>query len=139
MSYFLFTAAVLSATAAALHLGCIVFGASWYRFFGAGERMAQLAAAGSWVPTVVTAGIATVLALWSLYALSGAGIGPRLPFVRLVLCGVIGVYLVRGLAGFALVANPLGRSAAFWLWSSGICLAIAAVHIVGLWQFWSRL
>ena len=139
MNSFLVAAAGLSALAAFLHVGCIIFGASWYRFFGAGERMAQLAAAGSRFPTLVTTGIAAVLAVWSLYALSAAGIGPRLPFARLVLCGVAGVYLVRGLVGFFLVANPLGRSVAFWLWSSAICLVIAAVHVVGLWQSWFRL
>ncbi|MGQ4584278.1 hypothetical protein [Lysobacter sp. F60174L2] len=37
---------MLNAIAALLHVGCIIFGASWYRFFGAGERMAQLASAG---------------------------------------------------------------------------------------------
>ena len=139
MNLFLVTAAIFSATAAALHVGCIIFGASWYRFFGAGERMAQLAAAGSWVPTFVTAAIATVLALWSWYAFSAAGFGPRLPFVRLVLCGAAGIYLLRGIAGLPLAAFGLSRSTAFWLWSSVICLVIASVHIVGLRQSWSQL
>ena len=101
--------------------------------------MAQLASAGSLVPTVVTLGIAAVLALWSWYALSAAGVGPQLPFVRLVLCGAASVYLLRGLAGFPLAAYGLGRSTAFWLWSSVVCLVIAGVHIVGLAQLWSRL
>ena len=30
-----------------VHVGCIVFGAPWYRFFGAGEKMAQMADAGN--------------------------------------------------------------------------------------------
>jgi hypothetical protein len=36
----------------------------------------------------------------------------------------------------------LGRpdlSAAFLLWSSGIVLAIAAIHAIGTWQAWPRL
>jgi len=85
-NYFLLAAATLSALASALHLGCIVFGATWYRFFGAGERMARLAIAGSWYPAVVTSAIATVLAVWELYALSGAGVIPRLPLTRTALC-----------------------------------------------------
>lgn len=36
----------LSAIAALLHVGIIIGGPSWYRFFGAGERMARAAAAG---------------------------------------------------------------------------------------------
>jgi len=55
----------LSAIAALLHLGCIPGGPAWYRFFGAGERMARLAEAGSWRPAVVTLSIAALLASWS--------------------------------------------------------------------------
>ena len=44
---FLIIGAAFSAAAAVMHIGCIIYGASWYRFFGAGERMAQLASTGS--------------------------------------------------------------------------------------------
>jgi hypothetical protein len=137
---YLLTGASLSATAALLHLGCIAFGPSWYRFFGAGERMAQLAAAGDIFPTLVTAGIATVLALWSLYALSGAGMILRLPLLRTGLCVITGIYLLRGIAGFWLAAMAPGeRSVAFWCWSSVICLAIGALYLVGTRQAWAAL
>jgi hypothetical protein len=136
----LLAAAVLSAAAALLHVGCIVFGAPWYRFFGAGERMAQLALAGSPIPALVTAGIAAVLALWSLYALSGAGVIGRLPLLRMALCLIAAVYLLRGLAGLVLAAAAPGENgAAFWLWSSAICLGIGALHLLGTWQVWPRL
>lgn len=137
---YLLTGASLSATAALLHLGCIAFGPSWYRFFGAGERMAQLAAAGDIFPTLVTAGIAAVLALWSLYALSGAGVILRLPLLRTGLCVITGIYLLRGIAGFWLAAMAPGeRSVAFWCWSSVICLAIGALYLVGTRQAWTAL
>lgn len=137
---YLVAGAVLSAIAALLHLGCLFFGPSWYRFFGAGERMAQLSAAGSIVPTLITAGIAAVLALWSLYALSGAGVIPRLPLVRLALCVITGIYLLRGLAGLVLaVAAPGERGVAFWCWSSVICLSMGALYLVGIRQVWSQL
>jgi hypothetical protein len=131
--------AALSALAAVLHIGCIVFGASWYRFFGAGERMAQQAAAGSWHPAIVTAFIAAMLAAWSLYALSGAGVIPKLPVLRLALCAITGIYLLRGMAVLPLVFLSLGRSTAFWWWSSAICLGIGLIHWVGLRQVWERL
>ena len=137
---FLLASAALSAIAALLHVGCIIFGPSWYRFFGAGERLAQLAAAGSAVPTVMTAGIAAVLSLWAAYALSGAGIIARLPFIRVALCAIAGIYLVRGAAGlvFAAVA-PGERSVAFWVWSSLICLGVGALYLVGTSQVWAAL
>jgi hypothetical protein len=129
---FLIAGGIASAIAALLHLGCIAFGASWYRFFGAGEQMAQLAEAGSWTPAILTLGIAGILATWSAYALSLAGVGPRLPFARAVVGLVTAIYLLRGLAVFVLVDLGLGRSTAFWWWSSGICVAIGLVHLVGL-------
>lgn len=136
----LISAAALSTVAALLHIGCIIFGASWYRFFGAGERMAQLAAAGNWRATFVTSGIVLMLVTWSLYALSGADLIPRLPYVRLALCGIAGIYLLRGVAGFALAwFAPGSNGPAFWWWSSTICLTIGVVHVVGIWQAWPRL
>lgn len=42
----LIVGAVLSGVAALLHVAIVFGGASWYRFFGAGERMASAAAAG---------------------------------------------------------------------------------------------
>lgn len=53
MNIWLIIAGVLSAIAAFLHLGCIYFGAQWYRFFGAGEHMATLAAQGSIEPVLI--------------------------------------------------------------------------------------
>jgi len=139
MNIYLLIAGSLSAIAALLHLGCIYFGASWYRFFGAGEQMALMAEQGSSQPTIITLGIFSVLALWSAYAFSAAGLIARLPFIRLVLSLITLVYLVRGLAGFTLMNNPMGRSPEFWLWSSAICLTLGIFHVIGLTKQWEKL
>lgn len=136
---FLIVGAAMSAVAALLHVGCIVFGASWYRFFGAGEQMARMAAAGRWYPTVLTSGIVATLSVWSLYALSGAGVVRRLPLVRPALCAITCVYLLRALAFAPFHKYFPGNSTAFWLWSSAICFVIGLAHLVGLWQAWPRL
>ena len=136
---FLIIGAALSALAALLHAGCILFGASWYRFFGAGEQMARMAAAGHWYPAVLTSGIVAVLSGWALYALSGAGVIRRLPFVRFSLCIITGIYLLRAVAFAPFHKYFPGNSTAFWLWSSTICFVIGLVHLVGLWQAWPRL
>ena len=129
----------MSGLAALLHFGCIVFGPSWYRFLGAGEEMAQLAASGHWYPTAVTLVIAIILALWSLYALSGAGVIRKLPLVRVALCIITGVYLLRGVAFVPLMPYFPGNSMSFWLISSAICLVFGVVHLVGLRQVWAHL
>jgi len=136
---FLIVGAALSASAALLHLGCIAFGAPWYRFLGAGEQMAQMDLAGHWYPTVATLVISSILVAWSLYALSGAGVIRKLPLVRPALCAITGVYLLRGIAPIPLMAYFPGNSTSFWFWSSAICLAFGVVHLIGLRQVWSRL
>ncbi len=136
MNIFLTTGAVLSAIAAMLHVGCIYFGAPWYRLFGAGEGMATLAEQGSIQPTLITTAIVVVLSTWSLYAFSGAGIIFKLPFTKWVLAIITLIYLFRGIAGFFLIGNPLGRNPEFWLWSSLICLCLGIIHLLGLKQIW---
>ena len=139
----LLIAGSLSAIAALLHLGCIYFGASWYRFFGAGEHMAKLAEQGSLQPTLVTLGITLVLCTWSLYAFSAAGLIIKLPLIRTALIAMTSVYLLRGLAGMFLAVSgqthAFGNSTAFWFWSSAICLSFGVVHLIGLKQQWSSL
>ncbi len=138
-SVLLLLGSVGSALAALLHLGCIAFGGSWYRALGAGEAMARMADAGHWRPTVMTLGIATVLFVWSFYALSAAGFGYRLPLLRTVLVGVTLVYLARGLAFWPLMKVFPDNSMTFWVISSGICLLLGSVHALGLAMAWPRL
>ncbi|MBU1390236.1 MAG: hypothetical protein KJ856_00365 [Gammaproteobacteria bacterium] len=139
MNVFLIIAGALSAVVAILHIGCIYFGAPWYRFFGAGEQMALLAERGSIQPTLITSCIVLVLSIWSIYAFSAAGVIVRLPFLRLALILITFIYLLRGVAGFFLVSSPMGRSPEFWMWSSLICLSFGIIHFIGLKQQWSNL
>ncbi len=138
-NYFLIVGAALSGVAALLHAGCIVVGAACYRLLGAGEQMAQLDLAGHWYPKTITSVIVLVLSIWALYALSGAGVVRKLPFVRLALCAITGVYLIRAAAFVPLQTVFPGNSMAFWLLSSGICLVVGVVHLIGLRQVWSSL
>ena len=137
MNIMLITAGICSLLAAALHLGCIVFGAAWYRFMGAGEQMALWAEQGSLRPTVITSGIILVLTIWAIYAFSGASLIRRLPAVKLVLLLVTGIYLFRAVAGFFFIQNPIGRSPEFWLWSSLICLFVGVLHLLGTYKLYS--
>jgi len=139
MNKVLLLAGYLNALVATLHLGCIVYGAPWYRFFGAGEQMAIWAVQGNIKATLYTLFIATVLFTWSAYAFSGAGTISRLPWLKVILVTITSVYILRGVAGFFLINNPLGRTAEFWLWSSIICLGFGIVHLVGLKQVWSNI
>jgi len=138
MNALLIVGAALSAIAAILHIGCIYYGAPWYRLFGAGEKMAMLAEQGSIQPTFITTAITLVLASWSVYALSGAGVIIKLPLLKWILAAITFIYLLRGIAGFFFITNPLGRSPEFWIWSSIICLSFGIIHLIGLKQIWAN-
>jgi putative oxidoreductase len=136
---------LLTGAASLLHVAIIVGGPGWYRFFGAGERMARQAARGSPVPAVITAGIAAVLGVWMLYALSGAGVIRRLPFLRLALVLIAAVYLGRGALGIPVVlfasdpyTNELKARMTFMVVSSAICIGLGLCYAAGAAQLWKR-
>jgi len=132
---------LLSLLAALLHLACIVGGPDWYRFFGAGEGVAQAAERGEVMPALMTIGIAAILAVWAAYAFSGAGRIVRLPLLRTALVVISAIYLARGLMGF-LPASAWGRpdlSATFIFWSSGIVFIYGLAYAIGTWRAWPLL
>lgn len=135
----LVVAACLSAFAALLHLGIIVGGGPWYRFFGAGERLASAAEAGRCYPAMITAGIAAVLLIWAAYALSGAGVIAPLPVLKMVLAAITGIYLLRGLAALPVFVFSPTKMTPFIGWSSLVCTLFGVIHLAGLIQVWSTL
>ncbi len=131
--------AISSAIAALAHLGCIIFGGDWYRFFGAGEQMAKMAEAGDPYPTIVTSIIVLILFIWSVYGLSGAGLISKLPFVKTVLVLISSIYVLRGVTFIVLMPLFPENSVTFWLVSSSLCLSIGLLYSVGTYQSWSKL
>lgn len=101
--------------------------------------MAQMAEEGSRYPTVVTLFIVTILTIWSLYALSGAGLILRLPLLRLGLCVIAAVYLIRGMAFIPLMQMIPGNSILFWMVSSTTCFVFGLMYALGVRQSWSNL
>jgi hypothetical protein len=132
MNHWFLLAAACNFAIALLHVYIIQKGETAYRFFGAGETMAQAAARGSVVPALVTAGIVVVFLLWGLYALAGARIIKPLFLTKTALCVIAGVFLLRG--GLPFLIAPFIVFDSFVLISSLICLAIGLVHWFGLKQ-----
>lgn len=130
---------LLSVAASLLHIGCIIGGPDWYRFFGAGEQMATMAEQGSMTPTLLTLGIAVILAIWAAYAFSGAGLLPRLPLLRTGLVTISAIYLLRGLVLIPALIINRGDVMPFVLWSSLIVLVYGLAYAIGTWQAWPNL
>ena len=132
-------AGILTLILAALHLGCIIFGAEWYRILGAGEQMAQLAERGDPYPTIITSTIIFLLLIWSCYAFSGAGRFFKLPLLRTGLSLIAIVLLTRALGFYFLTSAFPDNSLTFWLISSGLCFILGSVYALGLKQSWQYL
>lgn len=135
----LVTGGWLSIGAALLHLGCIAFGASWYRFFGAPPLIVRGVEQGQAWPHLATLGIAVVLGIWAAYAFSGARTIRRLPLLRPGLVVISAIYLWRSLdLPIALVVIPEAVSP-FVIWSSLIVAVYALCYSIGTWQAWRAL
>lgn len=130
---------ILSLLASLLHIGVIVGGPDWYRFFGAGEDMARMAEKGSLYPTLITIGIASILAIWGWFAFAGAGLLWKPTLLRTGLVVISAVYLVRGLIVFPMLLFVPEKINSFAIWSSLIVLIYGLFYTVGTWKAWPSL
>jgi hypothetical protein len=138
-NFYLIAGAGLTTIAALLHFACILYGAPLYRFLGAGEAIAIMVERGHSSPHIMALSIGGALLVCAAYALSAAGLIMRLPLLPWVLCGIIAVFVLRGVAFPLLMPFFPGNGLTFWLISSGACLLIGLVHFLGLRQIWSQL
>jgi len=135
----LIIAAVLNAVAAFMHLCCIYVGAPLFRFLGT-EAMARMYEAGNYShPVAVCLVLATILSVWSAYALSGAGVIPKLPLLRFVLVGIATVYLLRGISFPFIMPYFPENTMLFWYCSSAIVFTLGLIHLIGIKQVWTQL
>jgi hypothetical protein len=128
-----------SAGAALLHLAIIAGGPAWYRYFGAGERIAHMAERGHGLPALYAVGIASLLALAAAYAFAGAGPIPRLPLMRTALAAIACGYGLRGLGGWVLLIVRPDLSGTFVLWSSVMVAALGLAYAIGCRAAWPAL
>jgi hypothetical protein len=135
----LFAGGILSLLASLLHVGVILGGPDWYRFFGAGEEMARMAEKGSFYPTLITIGIALILAAWAYFAFAGAGWGWKPPLLRTGLVAISLVYLLRGLVLLPLWLFAPDKLNGFAVWSSLIVLGYGLLYALGTWKAWPSL
>ena len=134
-------AATASFAVAVLHVAIAFTGTAAYAYFGAPTGLVDAAERGSAVPALITLLIALMAAIFGLFALSGAGRAPALPALRIVLVGISGIYLLRGLVVvpelvlFLHTSTLPPRMLAF----SAAALVIGIVHTVGTALRWPSL
>ena len=127
---------------ALLHVAMLPFGSRAYAYFGAGEPMVQWARAGSFVPHLITLGVASTLTLFGIYALSGAGVLSPWPLLRYALAGISGIYLLRGvvlLPQLAMLLRGSSRILPREVGFSLVSLVIGIIHAAGTQAMWRYL
>lgn len=131
----------ISAGITLMHVVIVFIGAPAYRYFGAGEQMAGMDAQGSWIPAIITLGIASVFALFALYAFSAVGMIRWLPLLRTMLCVVGMLYVLRGMLVIGDVLKVLehptypSRAIVFSL----VSLLTGILHLIGVIRSWNAL
>jgi len=125
----LVTGGTASFLIAMAHIVAIFIGAPAYDFMDAPD-LGRLAREGSFIPVFATLAVTSFFVLFGAYAFSGAGIIKRLPFLRIWLWVIGGIFTLRGLAIFYFIAlflmgspNAIPREILFSLVSllTGIC------------------
>jgi hypothetical protein len=123
---------------ALLHVVVLIAGPDWIAFVGAPPVVVRSASEGTWLAPVGALGIASLLTVWGLYALSGAGWIRPLLLLKTVLGGVALLFLLRG----AIIVPFLGRvdwrspHDLFTVTASAFIFALGASYALGLWGVW---
>ena len=138
---YLICAGMVVLAAGLLHILIIFGGPTWYAFFGAPAPIVRMAAAGALYPTIFCLVVAALLLLCASYAFSGAGLFPRLPFLRTGLLFIGSVFILRGVVFIPLIIwrpDILARVCncngidTFLVVTSVICLATGIGYVVGV-------
>lgn len=138
-SWWLAAGALASFAIALLHLGMVPVGAPAYEYFTAPERLVVLARQGSFIPAIVTTVVAAAFAFFGVCTLMAAR-HDRRPLLRILLVGITGIYLLRGvlIVPELVVVRHAGYPIRM-LGFSAVALAIGLVHAVGLGRSYRRL
>lgn len=127
----LLAGAGIATLGALLHLACIAGGPAWFQFLHAPPAIVRSAEEGTWLAPLSTTALALAMLLAAAFALSLAGIGPRLPLARAAVIAVAAVCALRVLAGGLILLRRPDLFSLFEMVASGVFLAAAVTYGIG--------
>lgn len=140
---YLVLAGCSSFSIAFLHIVIIIGGGDWYRFFGTGEKMAEMAENGSLYPVVITMAIVLIFTIFGIYAFSGAGLIRKIPLTKAALIFISCFYLTRGIGSIPLILfvehpslREIGTKIGFIFVSSIVSLIVGLLYAIGTLKCW---
>ena len=138
-AFSLLAGALANFAIAVLHILIIFNGPEWYLWFGAGERMANLAARHSPVPVLLTLGVTIIFIIMGLYGLSGCRMIKKLPLLRTGLITIAAIYTLRGMGVLPMlwwyIKNPQYYPFRFVIFSL-VALVIGIFYTIGIVAVW---
>lgn len=114
-----------------LHVACVAGGPKWYQFFQAPPAIVQSAQQGTWLAPVSTIALGAAMVLAGAYAVSLAGLGPRLPFARTAVAAVALVCALRVVGTALVLVRRPDLFTPFETVASAVFLTVALTYAAG--------
>ncbi|MDE5421532.1 hypothetical protein L3073_04885 [Ancylomarina sp. DW003] len=105
---------------------------------GIGKEMSELAQTHSSLPYLLTVSVSIVFAIFGLYGLSAGGRFRKLPFLKLGIFTIAGIYIFRGLGELVFDMSKQDASSFAETTYSLIALAIGLLFLIGGLKKWKR-
>ena len=94
---FLVLAALIAIGNAIAHLACLSLGPECYAVQMAPPQLIESAKNGTYLAPTANIVVSTIFVIWGLYALSGAGLIRKLPFLKFVIYAIATLCMIRGI------------------------------------------
>ena len=123
---------------AIVHIIGLFWAEQMFEITGSGKEMKKLAEIHSSLPYLLTIFVAVVFFVFGLYGLSADNSFKKLPFLKVVIFLIAGIYLLRGL-GELLVKTIRGVNSMTETFYSLFALTIGLLYLIGGLKKWALL
>jgi len=117
------------------HIVALIWAEQMFEVTGIGKEMDSLSATHSSLPYLLTVFVAMVFFIFGLYGLSAEGRFRKLPFLKLGIFTIAGIYIFRGLGEIIVDTCQRTNSSAEMIYSI-VALAIGLLFLIGGLKKW---
>ncbi|MEM7658179.1 MAG: hypothetical protein AAF399_18780 [Bacteroidota bacterium] len=121
---------------AAGHLIGLIWAEQMFAITGIGREMAELSQVHASLPYLMTVFVAVFFTLFGLYGLSASGKFRPLPFLKVGIFAIAGIYLLRGVGELIFDMAMQDANLIAETTYSLIAVAIGLLFLIGGWQKW---
>ena len=119
------------------HIAGLIWAEQMFEVTGIGKEMNELAQTHASLPYLLTVFVAVVFFIFGLYGLSADGKFKKLPFLKLGIFGIAGIYIFRGIAVLIFSISQQGVQPISEIIYSIIALGIGLLFLFGGLKKWN--